>query len=164
MQEEEKLRSTGTSKQMFSVERAGRRFCPCLAEHIGSEAEDELGASWNVYFPVRKEPVHLLISSLMLAGGSAPRIGWKSCSKQGYPKPASHAPQSGSWMVLPSPVLSAGWLWGSSEWRSFTTFPNCNTRAKVPTGRPRSLPNCGRQTPRAHQSHSAQGSLLAVLW
>lgn len=115
MQEEEKLRGTGTSKQMCSVAGAARRVGPCLAEHIGSEAEDELGASWSVYFPVRKEPVHLLISSLMLAGGSAPRIGWKSHSKQGYPKPASHVPQSGAWMVLPSAVLSAGWLWGSSE-------------------------------------------------
>lgn len=82
VQEEEKLRSTDMIKQMPSVARAVRKICPCLAEHIWVEAEDELGESLSVYFPVRKESVHLLISSLMLTVGSFLRIGWKSHGKQ----------------------------------------------------------------------------------
>lgn len=82
VQEEEKLRSTDMSKQMSSVAGTARRLCPCLAEHIWIEAEDELGDSLSVYFPVRKESVHLLISSLMLTVGSVLRIGWKAHGKQ----------------------------------------------------------------------------------
>lgn len=62
-------------KQMSSVVRAARKLCLCLAEHIWIEAEDELGDRLSVYFPVRKEAVHLLISSLMLTVGSVLRIG-----------------------------------------------------------------------------------------
>lgn len=55
MQEEEKLRGTDMIKQVSSVARAARKLCPCLAEHIWIEAEDELGDRQSVYFPVRKE-------------------------------------------------------------------------------------------------------------
>lgn len=79
VQEEEKLRGTDVIKQVSSV---ARKLCPCLADHIWIEAEDELGDSLSVYFPVRKEPVHLLISSLVLTVGSVLRIAWKSHGKQ----------------------------------------------------------------------------------
>lgn len=79
MQEEEKLRGTDVIKQMSSV---ARKLCPCLAGNIWIEAEDELGDSLSVYFPVRKESVHLLISSLVLTVGSVLRIAWKSHGKQ----------------------------------------------------------------------------------
>lgn len=42
-------------KQMSSVARAARKLCPCLAEHIWIEAEDELEGRLSVYFPVRTE-------------------------------------------------------------------------------------------------------------
>lgn len=104
VQEEEKLRGTDMIKQMPSVARAVRKICPCLAEHIWIEAEDELGDSLSVYFPVRKESVHLLISSLMLTVGSVLRIGWKSHGKQSETKPSLlHSPDR-----LSSPVLSTG--------------------------------------------------------
>lgn len=82
VQEEEKLRGTDMIKQMSSAAGPARKLCPCLAEHIWIQAEDELGDSLSVYFPVSKEPVHLLISSLMLTVGSALGIGWKSHGKQ----------------------------------------------------------------------------------